>query len=34
MTRKTKKQLDKIAFTGAVLALGGFLAWFISTLPR
>lgn len=33
MTRKAKKQLDTIAFSGAVLALGSFLAWFIATWP-
>lgn len=33
MSHRTKKRLDTIAFTGAVLALGGFLVWFITTLP-
>ena len=33
MTRKAKKKLDAIAFSGAVLALGSFLAWFIATPP-
>lgn len=33
MTRRTQKQVDTIAFTSAVLALGSFLAWFIATSP-
>ena len=33
MTRKAKKQLDTIAFSGAVLALGSLIVWFIATLP-
>lgn len=33
MTRKTKKKLDKIVFTGVVVALGGFLAWLLATQP-
>jgi hypothetical protein len=31
MTQRTKKQLDMIAFTAAVLALGSYLAWSIAT---
>ena len=33
MTRKIKKQVDTIAFSSAVLALGIFFAWFIATWP-
>ena len=33
MRPRTKKKLDTIAFAGAVLAFGGFLAWVIVTIP-
>lgn len=35
MTQRSKKKLDKIAFTGALLAFIGFLlAWFFAALPK
>ena len=35
MRQKSKKKLDTIAFTGALLAFIGFLlAWFLATLPK
>lgn len=34
MTRRTKKKLDTIAFTEALLALAGVLAWLFATLPH
>jgi len=35
MTQRSKKKLDTIAFTGALLAFIGFLlAWFLATLPN
>ncbi len=33
MRKRTKRKLDTIAFAGALLALSGFLIWFIATLP-
>ena len=33
MTQITKKRLDTIAFTAAVLALGSFLTWVVATSP-
>jgi hypothetical protein len=34
MTSRSKKKLDMIAFAGVLLALSGFLIWFVATLPR
>jgi hypothetical protein len=34
MRERTKEKLDMITFVGVVLALAGFLAWFLTTLPR
>jgi hypothetical protein len=34
MRQRNKEKLDTIAFAGVLLALGGFLVWFIATLPR
>jgi hypothetical protein len=33
-TRRNRGKLDTIAFAGVLLALSGFLIWFIATLSR
>jgi hypothetical protein len=33
MGPKTKEKMDRIAFAGAMLAIGGYLVWFFTTLP-